>query len=124
LAGRTVVVTGEGTGIGRAVAAAFAASGDVVVLLGRRSGVLSEAADEIAREAPGRVRWRQCDVSGWPRVDSFVAWLTDEVSDTLDVLVNNAGGRAGYAGGLQPGSFSSSMADSKTVLGATLDFTA
>ncbi len=90
--GRTVVVTGAGTGIGRATAAAFAAGGDVVVLLGRRPDVLSDAADEIGREAPDRVRWRRCDVSDPAQVDSFVAWLTRDVSDTLEVLVNNAGG--------------------------------
>lgn len=90
--GRTVVVTGAGTGIGRATAAAFATDGDVVVLLGRRSGVLSEAAGEIGGEAPSRVRWRPCDVSDPAQVESFMAWLTRDVSDTLDVLVNNAGG--------------------------------
>jgi 3-oxoacyl-[acyl-carrier protein] reductase len=100
LPNRVVVVTGGGTGIGRAIAAAFAADGDVVVLLGRRPNVLSHAADEIGRDAPGRVRWRQCDVSDPAQVDSFMAWLTRDVSDTLDVLVNNAGG----TGALRPGS--------------------
>src|SRR5438105_4925670 len=104
LPGRTVVVTGAGTGIGRAISATFAADGDVVVLLGRRPGVLAQAADEIGRRAPDRVRWRRCDVSDPAQVDSFWAWLTGEVSQTLDVLVNNAGGRAGYSGALPPGS--------------------
>src|SRR5262245_16594918 len=92
LTGRTVVVTGAGTGRGKASAATFAAEGDVVVLLGRRREVLSEAADELGREAPGRVRWRQCDVSDPAQVESLATWLTHDVSDTLDVLVNNAGG--------------------------------
>ena len=103
LPNRVVVVTGGGTGIGRAIAAAFAADGDVVVLLGRRPDLLSHAADEIGREAPGRVRWRQCDVGDPAQVDSFMAWLTRDVSDTLDVLVNNAGGGT-RAGALPPGS--------------------
>jgi 3-oxoacyl-[acyl-carrier protein] reductase len=106
LPSRTVVVTGAGTGIGRAIAAAFAAGGDVVVLLGRRSKVLSDAADEIGREASDRVRWRQCDVSDPAQVDTFVAWLTRDVTETLDVLVNNAGG----PGTLQPGSTSAEAA--------------
>lgn len=103
MAGRTVVITGAGTGIGRAIAAAFAAGGDVVVLLGRRSNVLSEAADEIGRAESDRVRWRQCDVSDPAQIDSFVAWFTRDVSDALDVLVNNAGGGT-RAAALPPGS--------------------
>ena len=92
MTGRTVVVTGAGTGIGKAIATTFVAEGDVVVLLGRRPEVLSEATDELGREARGRVRWRQCDVSDPAQVESFAAWFTRDVSDTLDVLVNNAGG--------------------------------
>jgi 3-oxoacyl-[acyl-carrier protein] reductase len=95
LSGRTVVVTGAGTGIGRATAAAFAVQGDMVVMLGRRSTVLSNAAQVIGRDAPGSVRWRQCDVSDPAQVDAFRAWFAHEVSDTLDVLVNNAGGGTG-----------------------------
>jgi NADP-dependent 3-hydroxy acid dehydrogenase YdfG len=42
-----VVVTGARTGIGGAIAAEFAADGGVVVLLGRRSEVLSDAAHDL-----------------------------------------------------------------------------
>lgn len=103
LAGRTVVITGAGTGIGRATAAAFFADGEAVVLLGRRSNVLSAAAEEIGKGRPDRVRWRQCDVSDPAQVDSFVGWFTRDVSDALDVLVNNAGGGTSAAA-LSPGS--------------------
>jgi 3-oxoacyl-[acyl-carrier protein] reductase len=89
---RTVVVTGAGTGIGRVIAASFAADGELVVLLGRRTDVLSAAADQIAREVTGTVRWRGCDVSEPSQVDAFVEWLTADVSGTVDVLVNSAGG--------------------------------
>jgi 3-oxoacyl-[acyl-carrier protein] reductase len=89
---RTIVVTGAGTGIGRAIAASFAGDGDLVVLLGRRTDVLSAAADRIAKEATGPVRWRGCDVSEPSQVDAFVEWMTAGVSRTVDVLVNNAGG--------------------------------
>jgi 3-oxoacyl-[acyl-carrier protein] reductase len=92
---RVAVVTGAGTGIGRAVAASFAADGAMVVLLGRRPDVLAEAAGAIEADAPGRARWRRCDVSEPDQVDAFTAWLTAEVSDTVDVLVNNAGGTGG-----------------------------
>jgi 3-oxoacyl-[acyl-carrier protein] reductase len=92
---RVAVVTGAGTGIGRAIAASLAADGATVVLLGRRPEVLAEAAAAIGRDASGRVCRRPCDVSDPEQVDAFVAWLTSDVSDTVDVLVNNAGGTGG-----------------------------
>src|SRR5215472_6626074 len=99
---RSVVVTGAGTGIGRAIAAAFAAAGEVVVLLGRRPDVLSDAAGQIGNGASRRVRWRQCDVSDPAQVQSFVTWFASDVADQVDVLVNNAGGGTGTSAP-QPG---------------------
>jgi 3-oxoacyl-[acyl-carrier protein] reductase len=89
---RTVVVTGGGTGIGRAVAEAFVDAGDEVVIVGRRESVLSEATKSIQRGASKRVAWRKCDVSDPEQVDSFADWLVSEFAATVDVLVNNAGG--------------------------------
>jgi 3-oxoacyl-[acyl-carrier protein] reductase len=89
---RTVVVTGGGTGIGRAIATSFAAAGDLVVMAGRRQETLATAAAEIGATTPGDVRWRGCDVSDPAQVDDLVAWLRSEVSEQVDVLVNNAGG--------------------------------
>jgi 3-oxoacyl-[acyl-carrier protein] reductase len=54
---RIAVVTGGGTGIGRAVAAALVRQGDEVVILGRRAEVLERTAAELG------VRWRQADVT-------------------------------------------------------------
>lgn len=88
---RTVVVTGGGTGIGKAIAAAFVAGGDSVVIAGRRAEVLAAAVGEIARETSGAIRWRQCDVSDPAQVDDFFGWLRQDLTNTLDVLVNNAG---------------------------------
>lgn len=90
---RLVVVTGGGTGTGRAIAAAFAADGEQVVLLGRREAVLAQTAEQLRAEAPdGRVTWRRCDVSDAESVEAFRDWLQREVGSTVDVLVNNAGG--------------------------------
>jgi len=95
---RLIVVTGGGTGIGRAVAAAFAAEGARVVLLGRRPHVLEEAAAALqVRRPDADVRWRRCDVSDADEVDAFVRWLMVEVGPTVDVLVNNAGGTGSIA---------------------------
>ncbi|MEV0231327.1 SDR family oxidoreductase [Nonomuraea sp. NPDC050786] len=82
---RTTVVTGGGTGIGKAVAARFAADGDRVVIIGRRADVLEEAAKEIGGTALA------ADLSEPTEVERVRADLAERFG-TIDVLVNNAGG--------------------------------
>lgn len=90
---RVVVVTGGGTGIGKAIAAKFTSNGDRVVITGRREQVLRDAADTLRRAWPGAgVHWHVCDVGDAAQVDAFAAWIRNEVAETIDVLVNNAGG--------------------------------
>ncbi len=90
---RLVVVTGGGTGIGRAIAGVFAAEGEQVVIVGRREDVLMEAAEQLQADAPdGRVVWHRCDVSKPDEVETFRDWLTSEIGSAVDVIVNNAGG--------------------------------
>lgn len=79
---RTVVVTGGGTGIGRATAAAFARRGDDVLVVGRRREPLEAAAAELG------VRWVTADLADARSVEAAFA---DE-PPVVDVLVNNAGG--------------------------------
>ena len=82
---RTVVVSGGGTGIGKAVAARFASGGDRVVVIGRRSGVLERAAEEVGGTA------LPADLGDPADVERVRAELADRFG-TVDVLVNNAGG--------------------------------
>jgi 3-oxoacyl-[acyl-carrier protein] reductase len=42
----------------------------------------------------GNVHWHVCDVGDPEQVDEFTAWLNMQVAETVDVLVNNAGGSA------------------------------
>lgn len=86
---RNVLVTGASGGMGRAVAARFAANGDAVVITGRDAERLRRAADEIG--ASGVV----CDAADPEQVASLRAGL----GDTLDVLVNNAGGNTDFDSG-------------------------
>jgi 3-oxoacyl-[acyl-carrier protein] reductase len=88
---RTVVITGGGTGIGRATAAAFASEGERVVIVGRREDVLARTASQISG-AGGQVLWKRCDVGEPEQVGELVGWIKRDVSATVDVLVNNAGG--------------------------------
>ena len=78
---RIVVVTGGSRGIGRAVAARFAADGDDVVITGRDEERLAKVAGEIGARA------QRCDAT----VAADVEALADTVGDRLDVLVNMAG---------------------------------
>jgi 3-oxoacyl-[acyl-carrier protein] reductase len=81
---RQIVVTGGGTGIGRAVAEAFAASGDQVVIAGRRKEVLAETAARLG----SLVRAVVLDATDPVQVEAAL----DDLPDQVDVLVNSAGG--------------------------------
>lgn len=91
---RVVVVTGAGRGIGRAVALAFGAAGDRVVLGARSAVELAAVADEIAA-AGGRAEAVTCDVTDEAAVGALIdgAAALDGVGDggRLDVLVCSAG---------------------------------
>jgi NAD(P)-dependent dehydrogenase (short-subunit alcohol dehydrogenase family) len=88
-AGRCVIVTGGGRGIGQATARAFAAEGADVLVLGRTARDLEDTVGQIT--ADGGVAWLlSCDVTDAAQVDDAVARAAARW-DRIDVLVNNAG---------------------------------
>jgi NAD(P)-dependent dehydrogenase (short-subunit alcohol dehydrogenase family) len=87
--GRTALVTGAGSGIGRAVALAFAAEGAQVVVAGRRAEPLDETVARI-EEAGGKALAVTADVSRAADVQDLVATAVDRFG-SLDIAVNNAG---------------------------------
>lgn len=87
--GTVALVTGGGTGIGRAIAEAFAAAGAAVALSGRREEVVEAAAAEI-RDAGGRALAVAGDVSLEDDAHRLVERTVAELG-ALHVLVNNAG---------------------------------
>jgi citronellol/citronellal dehydrogenase len=90
-AGRVAVVSGGGTGIGRATALELAGSGARVTVCGRRGELLAGVREEIEG------RGGEClDVAADLREADQVEWVVSATLDrfgTVDVLVNNAGGQ-------------------------------
>lgn len=87
--GRTALVTGAGSGIGRAVALALAAEGADLVVAGRRQEPLEETA-RLIEESGGKALVVTADVTRAADVQAVVAAAVDRFG-ALDVAVNNAG---------------------------------
>ena len=90
-AGRTAIVTGGGSGIGRCIAHELAALGARVALVGRKMEKLAAVAREI-EAAGGAAICRACDIREEERVRETVAAALAEFG-RIDFLVNNAGGQ-------------------------------
>lgn len=97
--GQRIVITGGGTGIGRAVAAALLPRATQVVIVGRRETVLREAARELGRAAPPGVQVSPlaCDLTVPAEVEQLAGVL--HRGPAVDVLVCNAGGNLGVDAG-------------------------
>ena len=89
LAGRTVVVTGASSGIGREAALAIAATGGLPLLLARRTGELEKVKAEI-EAAGGQAAVYSVDLTDDASVDACVTQMLAD-HDAIDMLVNNAG---------------------------------
>ncbi|MFF4038671.1 SDR family NAD(P)-dependent oxidoreductase [Streptomyces sp. NPDC001816] len=87
--GRTALVTGAGSGIGRAVALAFAAQGAHVVVAGRRPEPLDETV-RLIEEQGGKALAVTADVSRSGDAEALVRAAVEHFG-SLDVAVNNAG---------------------------------
>lgn len=89
LMNRVALVTGAGTGLGRAIAIAFANEGATVVLTGRREGKLREVEREIGN---GKAIVIPADLTDETAVRALRDELLSSTNGKLDILVNNAGG--------------------------------
>jgi NAD(P)-dependent dehydrogenase (short-subunit alcohol dehydrogenase family) len=91
LKGKKVLVTGGGTGLGRAMTERFRGLGAEVVICGRREEVLAETCAELnaAGEGPD-VTWKGCDIRDPQSVEAMIESIWAE--GALDVLINNAAG--------------------------------
>jgi NAD(P)-dependent dehydrogenase (short-subunit alcohol dehydrogenase family) len=88
-AGRGVIVTGGGRGIGQATARAFAAEGADVLVLGRTVADLEDTVAQITADG-GQAWLLPCDVTSEAQVEETVTRAASRW-DRIDVLINNAG---------------------------------
>ena len=90
LEGKSVVITGGGTGIGRAVAEEFLREGARVAILGRRLEPLKDFHDEMAKAGWDGVYYESCDVTKPDAVRAYAQRVVEKFG-SLDVWINNAG---------------------------------
>ncbi len=91
IAGRTGLVTGASSGIGRGIALALGAEGVRLAIAARRRNLLDEVANEIAAKGGPRPAVIECDFLGEDAPQAIVAAALDALG-SVEILVNNAGG--------------------------------
>lgn len=90
LAGRTILVTGGGTGLGRSMALRFAELGAKVFLVARREEPLKQTCEEIRAEG-GEAGYATADVRDFAAVEAAIT-AAEAQFGCVDTLVNNAAG--------------------------------
>ena len=88
LAGKRILVTGGGTGLGKEMAIGFAAHGAHVFICGRREAVLEQAVDEIRAKTGGEANFAVVNVRDAQNVERMIEAIW--VGGPLTGLVNNA----------------------------------
>jgi len=91
LKGKTIVVTGGGSGLGKAMTTYFLELGANVVISSRNQEKIDLAAKELIEQTGGSVLAMPCDVRHYEQVEALVKKACDTYG-SVDVLVNNAAG--------------------------------
>ena len=90
LAGKRILVTGGGSGLGKSMTRRFLELGAEVAICGRRQSVLDETAAELMQATGGRVTTHVLDIRIAAAVEAMIEEIWQE--RPLDALVNNAAG--------------------------------
>lgn len=91
LKGKTIVITGGGTGLGKAMGRYFLQLGANLVITSRKLDVLEKTAREMEAETGGKVLAVACDVRNYNEVESMIQQAISAFGQ-VDVLLNNAAG--------------------------------
>ena len=101
---KRILITGGGTGLGKAMAQRFLELGATVYICGRRHEVLAQTVAEFTQLTPGRIHSAVCDVRDLPRVEEMVSTIWKD--GPLNIVVNNAAGNfMARTEELSPGAF-------------------
>lgn len=104
LLNKRILITGGGTGLGKAMAQRFLELGATVYICGRRKEVLTAAVNELDKIAPGKIHSLPCDVRDHALVEEMIATIWKD--GPLDIVVNNAAGNfLARTEELSPGAF-------------------
>jgi NAD(P)-dependent dehydrogenase (short-subunit alcohol dehydrogenase family) len=90
LVNKRILITGGGTGLGKAAAQRFLELGAEVYICGRREEVLIATKGELEQRTSGKIHARHCDVRNAADVDVMISTIWND--GALDVLMNNAAG--------------------------------
>lgn len=91
LKGKTILVTGGGTGLGRSMSEAFLKLGANIVICSRKQDVIEKAAADMMQQFGGEVLGLPCDVRKYDEVEKVIEAAYAKFGG-IDVLVNNAAG--------------------------------
>ncbi|MET8427886.1 SDR family oxidoreductase [Nocardia sp. NPDC004860] len=120
LAGKRILITGGGTGLGRGLARHLVDLGAQVHLWGRRPAVLTEAAAEASASAPGTVHWQAVDVRQAEAVDAAMDEIWAQHGPLTGVVNNAAANFIAPTESLSPRAFE---AVTSTVMGGSFNTT-
>jgi NAD(P)-dependent dehydrogenase (short-subunit alcohol dehydrogenase family) len=90
LQNKHILITGGGTGLGKATAQRFLELGAQVHICGRRHDVLTATAEELSQRTKGQIHPHACDVRDAAAVEETIARIWAQAP--LDILMNNAAG--------------------------------
>lgn len=91
LKNKTIIVTGGGTGLGRAMGKYFLELGANLVITSRKKDVIDKTAAELTKDTGGRVLAVPCDVRKYEEIENVIK-QTEEEFGAISAVVNNAAG--------------------------------
>jgi NAD(P)-dependent dehydrogenase (short-subunit alcohol dehydrogenase family) len=89
--GKTVIITGGGTGLGKSIGKYLLSLGANLVITSRKKDVLDKSAAELMAETGGKVLAIPCDIRKYEEVEGVIK-ATEAEFGTVDAVLNNAAG--------------------------------
>jgi NADP-dependent 3-hydroxy acid dehydrogenase YdfG len=99
LSGKVSIITGGGSGIGRATAISLAQKGSKVCIIGRTSSKLTDALSDVKRNKGDGIAIK-ADITDYKSIESVVAQVK-KTWGQIDILINNAGSNLKHRGLLE-----------------------